>query len=86
VSVKSTVTKKGQITIPKEVRQHLGVKPGDRVKFFVMRNGTVVLTRILPVAALKGILPAPANPVSIEDMDAGIAAAVAERDRRSREG
>jgi antitoxin PrlF len=84
--VKSTVTKKGQVTIPKAVRQHLGVKPGDRVKFFVMRNGTVILSRVVPVAVLKGIVPTPPHPVSIEDMNEAIIEAAVERDRRSRQG
>jgi antitoxin PrlF len=82
--VKSTLTKKGQVTIPKPVREHLGVKPGDRVKFFVMRNGTVVILPTLPVTALKGIVPPPPHPVSIEDMNEAIISAAVERDERSR--
>ncbi len=34
VIVQSTLTVKGQATLPKAVRDHLGLKPGDRVKFF----------------------------------------------------
>jgi antitoxin PrlF len=83
--VKSTLTKKGQVTIPKAVRQHLGVKPGDRIKFFMMRDGTVVIRPTLPVTALKGIVPAPPYPVSIEDMNEAIISAAVERDIRSRE-
>ena len=83
--MKSTITKKGQVTIPKAIREHLGVKPGDRVKFFRMRNGTVVILPTLPVTALKGVVPAPLHPVSIEDMNEAIISAAVERDRRSRE-
>ena len=39
------MTRKGQVTIPKEVRQVLDVKPGDQVEFEVMPNHQVVITR-----------------------------------------
>jgi antitoxin PrlF len=83
-SVQSTITKKGQATIPRAIRDHLGVKPGDRIKFFILRNRTVVITPTVPVAALKGIVQAPPQPVSIEDMNDAPAAAAVERDLRSR--
>ena len=38
----STVTTKGQITIPQEIRHRLGVKPGDRVRFRELENGVVI--------------------------------------------
>ena len=38
----STVTVKGQVTIPREIRQLLGVKPGDRVRFRERENGVVI--------------------------------------------
>jgi AbrB family looped-hinge helix DNA binding protein len=31
--MESAITSKGQATIPKAIREHLGLKPGDRVKF-----------------------------------------------------
>lgn len=39
----STVTTKGQVTIPKEVRDLLGIKPGSAVAFEVAEDGRVVL-------------------------------------------
>ncbi|MBH0187471.1 MAG: AbrB/MazE/SpoVT family DNA-binding domain-containing protein [Nitrospira sp.] len=39
----STVTSKGQTTIPKEIRDHLHLKPGDRVEFVTDEDGRVVL-------------------------------------------
>ena len=83
--MESRITKKGQVTIPKAVRAHLGVKPGDRVKFFILRNRTVVVLPTVPVTALKGMLKA-SRPVSIEEMNEAPAAAAAERDARSRLG
>lgn len=39
----ATLTSKGQTTIPKEIRESLGMKPGDRMTFTLMPDGTVVL-------------------------------------------
>ena len=41
----ATVTAKGQITIPKAVRQALGVKPGSRVDFQRRENGDIVIVK-----------------------------------------
>lgn len=54
--MESAITVKGQATIPKEIRQHLGLKPGDRLKFFVHPDGTVVLLPKLPARSLRGML------------------------------
>ena len=54
--MESALTTKGQITIPKAIREHLHLKPGDRVKFFVHPDGTVVLLPKLPASALRGIV------------------------------
>jgi antitoxin PrlF len=45
--MESAITVKGQATIPKSIREHLGLQPGDRVKFFVHPDGSVVLLRKL---------------------------------------
>ena len=52
----SVITAKGQTTIPKAVREHLKLKPGQRVKYFIHPDGSVVLLPMLPVTALRGIL------------------------------
>ena len=41
----TTLTTKGQVTIPKEVRDLLGLKPGSRVEFKLASDGNVVVTR-----------------------------------------
>lgn len=77
--VESTITSKGQATIPKPVREHLGLKAGDRIKFFVHPDGSVVLLPKLPVSALRGMLGAPRRPVTIEEMkEAAISGAIEE--------
>lgn len=71
--MESAITVKGQATIPKAIREHLRLKPGDRVKFFIHPDGTVVLLPKLPVSALRGILTRPRRPVSLRRMREAIA-------------
>src|SRR5213082_3968650 len=84
--VESTITVKGQATIPKAIREHLGLKPGDRVKFFMHPDGSVVLLPKLPASALRGIVKSRRRrPVTIEEMTDVAregAAGVASRARR----
>jgi AbrB family looped-hinge helix DNA binding protein len=69
----STLTVKGQTTIPKPIRDHLGLKPGDKVKFLVRSDGSVVILPKLPITALKGFLKSEVHGISLEDMDESIA-------------
>jgi AbrB family looped-hinge helix DNA binding protein len=71
----ATLTTKGQVTIPKEVRAHLGVDTGDRLNFVVQEDGTVIVKPITRhVRELGGFLHRPGQrPVSINGMDEGIA-------------
>ena len=70
----SALTSKGQVTIPKEARDHLGLKPGDRVKFFIQPDGRLVILPGIHVSALRGIVPKrKGSPVSLEEMDEAIA-------------
>jgi antitoxin PrlF len=80
--MESALTTKGQATIPKEVRDHLHIGPGDKVKFFIHPDGTVVILPKLPVTALKGMFRSRRGPVSLEDMEAGIAKGATRRFRQ----
>jgi antitoxin PrlF len=71
--MESAITVKGQATIPKAIRVHLHLKAGDRVKFFIHPDGTVVLLPKLPVSALRGILARSHRPVSLKRMGEAIA-------------
>ena len=72
--MESAITVKGQATIPKAIRKHLRLKPGDRVKFFVHPDGTVVLLPKLSASALRGIVKSrPERPVTIADMTEAVA-------------
>jgi antitoxin PrlF len=73
-AMESALTTKGQATIPKAIRSHLRLKPGDRVKFFVHPDGSVVLLPKLPATALRGILKtARRKSVTIARMNAAAA-------------
>jgi AbrB family looped-hinge helix DNA binding protein len=75
--MESAITVKGQATIPKAIRDHLRLKPGDRVKFFIHPDGTVVLLPKLPVSAVRGIVHPRRRPVTIEEMNAAVAESAA---------
>ena len=69
----STVTSKGQTTIPGEIRRLLKLKPGDRIEFVVEADGKVVLVpATVPVSELEGLLAPAARRVSLEAMDGAI--------------
>jgi antitoxin PrlF len=82
--MESAITSKGQATIPKAIREHLRLKPGDRVKFFVHPDGSVVLLPKLPASALRGIVKARRRPVTVEEMNEAAAAAAADVPSRAR--
>jgi AbrB family looped-hinge helix DNA binding protein len=71
----ATMTTKGQITIPKEVRQRLKLHAGDRVNFVVRPDGAVLLKPAkIDIRELGGLLHRKGRkPVTIEQMDAGVA-------------
>ena len=68
-AMESAITTKGQATIPKAIREYLGLKPGDRIKFFLHPNGSVVLLPKLPASAMRGIVKPRQRPVTIEEMN-----------------
>jgi AbrB family looped-hinge helix DNA binding protein len=76
--MESTITTKGQATIPKAIREYLGLKPGNRIKFFLHPNGSVVLLPKLPASALRGIVKPRKPPVTIEEMEEAAASGATE--------
>lgn len=80
----STITAKGQTTIPKAIREHLGLKPGAKVKFFLGHDGRVFLLPVRPIQELRGAAKYEGPPVSIEEMNDAIAEAAVARFNRSR--
>ena len=70
----SIFTNEGQIDIPHEIRELLGLQPGDRVDFIVEADGRVYVQPVkIEIEKLKGILHKPdRKPVSVEQMDEAI--------------
>lgn len=81
----ATVTSKGQITIPVEVREAMRIRPGTRVQFFLRDDGVyefIPITRSM--IHLKGMFADGGPPVTLEEMEEAIGEAAVERYERSR--
>lgn len=69
----ATLTSKGQVTIPAEVRQRMGLGAGDRIEFVELETGGFAIKPAIDdVRSLKGLLRRPAKPVSVDDMNAAV--------------
>jgi bifunctional DNA-binding transcriptional regulator/antitoxin component of YhaV-PrlF toxin-antitoxin module len=70
-----TVTAKGQITLKRELLQHLGIAPGQQVEVNRLADGVLALQAKAPheLEAFAGCLPPPAKALSVDDMNALIA-------------
>ena len=76
----STVTSRGQTTLPRDVRAALGLKAGDRVRYLILDGGEVRLVRSQPLAGLAGLLQdRVARVVSLEEMEAAVVWGALER-------
>ena len=73
----ATLTSKGQLTLPRRVREHLRVQTGDAVDFIIGADGEVrVRAGEVEIADLKGLLrQGGRRPVSVEEMDSAISRA-----------
>jgi antitoxin PrlF len=71
----ATLTSKGQVTIPVQVRSELGIDAGDRIEFVKIGKGEFnIVAATRSVRELKGLFRGRrSKPVSIEEMDAAIA-------------
>lgn len=79
----ATMTSKGQVTIPAEVRQRLGLGTGDRIEFVELEaGGFAIKPAIDDVRSLKGLLAKPDKPVSVADMNVAIRQRAAKGYRR----
>jgi len=68
--VLAQLTAKGQITLPKSFRTKLDRHAGDKLDFVMLDNGVL---QVVPLKQspqkIKGIVPKPARPVTVEDMN-----------------
>jgi AbrB family looped-hinge helix DNA binding protein len=84
---RTTLTSKGQITLPKEIRERLGLKAGVRFECYVDRRGQIVLVPLtVKLEDLIGILPYSGPPKTIEEINEAIAETAIERATRGLEG
>lgn len=82
----STVTSKGQVTLPAALREKFAVKAGDRVEFFEGQDGTLKMrVRARPADAVVGLLAHLTPDFAFASDEGAIAAEVASRDARSTE-
>ena len=82
----ATVTSKGQTTIPKMIREHLNLQPGDRINFLVEDGRVVLRAKNRSLMDVAGMLRRPGRKaLTTDDMNEAIATAVLEKDARSRQ-
>jgi len=71
----ATVTSKGQLTLPVEARRKLGIQPGTKLDLIITGDDRLELIPLTDsVKNLKGMVPKPAKPLSLEEMDQAVAA------------
>lgn len=81
---RASITSKRQLTLPKEVCDKVGLKPGEKLACFVRGVDEIVLRREKTRALdLVGLLPPPKRRLSLEEIDAVIGTATVEKVRRS---
>ena len=51
-----SVTARGQVTFRREVLQHLGIKPGEKIELDLLPNGRAVLMAAVPSASITGFI------------------------------
>ena len=71
--IESSIGSTGRTTLPKPVREALGVKPGGRVRYVIFENNEVRLLPVRPVSRLFGALKHAGPPATLKDMDGAIA-------------
>ena len=71
----ATLTSKGQVTLPKEIRDRLGLDAGSTLDFQLLPDNTITARAVKPDARkIRGILKSPhAEPLTVEQMDEGVA-------------
>ena len=74
------ITSKGQVTVPKAVREALALTPGDRIAFCIHEDGTVTVeAETVELKTLKGILKGGARHVSLGEMQQAVEQAATRR-------
>ena len=82
----TTVTRKGQVTIPQEAREALGLKPGDRVRFIVEEGGRIAIRRVMSLDEIAGSVAALSPPKTWNEIEQIVADERAEAYGKKHEG
>ena len=78
----ATMTSKGQVTVPKSVRDKLDLHAGDRLDFVVRNSGLLEVVALKqPASKLRGIMPKPSKVVTVEEMNEAISQGACDSDR-----
>lgn len=81
--MRATMTSRGRVTFPKSIRDKLRLEPGDRLELTLTGDGGSLLVTpvMMPVTRLKGMVPRPDAPLSLEALDEAVGKAVTTRRR-----
>ncbi len=84
----ATLTSKGQVTLPKEIRDRLGLDAGSMLDFQILEDNTITARRVLPDARrIRGLLKSPhAIPLTVEQMDEAVSKHLRNRPAPARNG
>lgn len=82
----ATLTSKGQVTLPKEIRDRLGLDTGAVLDFQLLPDNTIAVRPLQPDARrIRGLLKSPhAKPLTVEEMDAGVSSHLQRKHAASR--
>jgi antitoxin PrlF len=80
----TTLTSKGQLTLPKEIRDRLGLKSGDKLSCRVSGDEIVMRRKTVHLSEIIGILHVPGKRATIEEMNEAVRDVAAERATRGR--
>ncbi len=75
--LESSITKKGQTTLPKPVRETLGIQAGDRVRYVIF-DGEVRILPVRPISRLFGVLQHDGPAITVDEMEQAVAEGAAE--------
>jgi antitoxin PrlF len=80
----ATVSSKGQVTLPKAIRDRLRLRDGQRLRFSVEEGDRVVIAPAAKrLGELQGLLPKPKRTLSLDEIDEAIGRAATDRFRRA---
>lgn len=74
----STITEKGQTTVPKKIREEVGLNPGDKVRYSI-RDGVIQMRPLISAKSLYGILKYDGPKKTPEDIEEALHEALREK-------